>query len=295
MKNNNMKTSVVIPAYNAEDFINEQIEALLNNSLLPDEIIVSDNGSTDQTRNIVQSWGRKNSLVRCVDSSARRGVSYARNVGCSAAQGDSLLICDADDIVSSDWVEKIVEALNDSDMVGAGYQTLLLNEELGCYQLDEINVSQPHVVEGTPYLLGGNIGFKRTVMDTIGGFDSSYQGGHDEVDFCLRAIRAGFKLGWIAEPLLQYRQRPSARALARQSRNYGRTWVQLLENFSPEYAHHIPSLKLMLRRVLVSLPSYLRAKDKSWADIRAFWWNVGRLEGVFKYRILKKLPQREIK
>lgn len=295
MENINMKISVVIPAYNAENFIDEQIEALMKNSLLPDEIIISDNGSVDQTRRIVQNWGEKNSLVRCVDSSSKRGVSYARNIGCSSAQGEFILICDADDIVAPDWIEKMSVALHDADLVGSGHQLLFFNKESKSYYLGTVSTAQPQVFKGVFYILGASMGFKSKLFKSLGGFDTSYQAGHDEVDFCLRATEKGFQLGWIPEPLIQYRQRLSKKALARQSKNYGRTWVQLIMNFCPTYDQYLPSLKLMLRKTLPGLPRYLMGRHHAWNEIRGFWWNIGVLEGVIRYRILKKLPQREIK
>lgn len=289
-----MEISVVIPAYNAENFIALQLEALLGNSLLPHEIIVSDNGSNDRTRKIVLDWGRKNSIIRCVDSSLRRGVSYARNIGCLSARGKFILICDADDIVAPNWVEKMSAALRDAEIVGSGHQLLLFDKESSSYYLGASKTMQPQVFEGVFYNLGASIGFRSELFNSLGGFDTSYQAGHDEVDFCLRAAEKRFKSRWIPEPLIQYRQRLSEKALARQSRNYGRTWVQLIINFTPIYDQYLPSLKLMLRKTLPGIPQYFMRRHHEWNEIRGFWWNIGVLEGVVKYQILKAMPARRL-
>lgn len=287
------EVSVVIPAYNAADFIREQLDALLSGTFLPGEIVVSDNGSTDTTSSLVQSYTDSVVPVRVVDSSSRQGVSYARNKGAEEANGKKLLICDADDVVDSRWVEQMSLHLDSCDLVGSGYQHLV-RQTNGDYTLGHLFVNQPEVFNGRRYLLGATIGFRRDVFESLHGFDMSYRGGHDEVDFCLRASAQGYTQGWIPEPLILYRQRPSHKGLAKQSRNYGRTWIQLAQNFSPIYNHHIPSLKLMIRKVAPQVPSVLLKKQMSWEELRGFYWNVGRLEGVIKYRVLRKTPQRNL-
>lgn len=287
------EVSVVIPAYNAADFIRKQLDALLSGTFLPGEIVVSDNGSTDTTSSLVQSYTDSVVPVRVVDSSSRQGVSYARNKGAEEANGKKLLICDADDVVDSRWVEQMSLHLDSCDLVGSGYQHLV-RQTNGDYTLGHLFVNQPEVFEGHRYLLGATIGFRRDVFESLHGFDMSYIGGHDEVDFCLRASAQGYIQGWIPEPLILYRQRPSHKGLAKQSRNYGRTWIQLAQNFSPIYDHHIPSLKLMIRKVAPQVPSVLLNKQMSWEELRGFYWNVGRLEGVIKYRVLRKTPQRNL-
>lgn len=287
------EVSVVIPAYNAADFIREQLDALLSGTFLPGEIVVSDNGSTDTTASLVQSYVDSVVPVRVVDSSSRQGVSYARNKGAEEANGKKLLICDADDVVDSRWVEQMSLHLDSCDLVGSGYQHLV-RQANGDYTLGHIFIHQPEVFNGNRYLLGGIIGFRRDVFESLHGFDMSYIGGHDEVDFCLRASAHGYTQGWIPEPLILYRQRPSHKGLAKQSRNYGRTWIQLAQNFSPIYDHHVPSLKLMIRKVVPQVPSVLLKKQMSWEELRGFYWNVGRLEGVIKYRVFRRTPQRNL-
>ena len=287
------EVSVVIPSYNAADFIRKQLDALLSGTFLPGEIVVSDNGSTDTTASLVQAYTDSVVPVRVVDSSSRQGVSYARNKGAEEANGKKLLICDADDVVDSRWVEQMSLHLDSCDLVGSGYQHLV-RQANGDYTLGHLFIHQPEVFDGNRYLLGGTIGFRRDVFESLHGFDMSYIGGHDEVDFCLRASAQGYTQGWIPEPLILYRQRPSRKGLVKQSRNYGRTWIQLAQNFSPIYNHHIPSLKLMIRKVAPQVPSVLLKKQMSWEELRGFYWNVGRLEGVIKYRVLRKTPQRNL-
>lgn len=286
------KFSVVIPTYNAESFIEEQLQAVWGGTLKPDQIIISNNGSTDNTCSVVQKLQLTIPVLEIVDSSAMQGVNYARNVGIIHARHEHVLICDADDIVASTWAQKMIASLSAYDLVGSGHQELVYSDKLSTYVQERVVIDQPKVFANQKYLLGGNLALRKTVFETLGGFDCSYRGGHDEVDFCLRASRLGYTQGWISEPLIQYRQRVSDKALFKQFYNYGRTWVQLALNFSPDFDEYIPSFKLMARKLAVTLREYLLSRDKSRARLQQLSWDLGRLYGVFVYRSLGQKPDR---
>jgi glycosyltransferase involved in cell wall biosynthesis len=107
-----MKLSVVIPAYNEESFIAGTIEALQNQTVKPDEIIVVDNNSFDRTGDIARSMGAQVIVER------KRGITPARNRGFNAATGDIIARCDSDTRPYPNWVELIKKSFESSDIVG---------------------------------------------------------------------------------------------------------------------------------------------------------------------------------
>ena len=81
------KISVIIPAYNAQKYIRESINSILNQTLKPFEIIVVNDGSTDETRNIIGKWSQKESLIHLITqdnegigSARKREVSFLRSL-----------------------------------------------------------------------------------------------------------------------------------------------------------------------------------------------------------------------
>jgi len=123
-----MKLSVIIPCFNAANTIAVQLEALAHQHWCePWEVIVSNNGSTDETVAIEQ-YQENLSNLRIVDSSDQRGAAHARNVGILAAAGDALAFCDADDEVGLGWVMAIGEALSKYDFVACKREYNKLNE-----------------------------------------------------------------------------------------------------------------------------------------------------------------------
>jgi len=117
------------PCFNAANTIAVQLEALAHQHWCePWEVIVSNNGSTDETVAIVEQYQEKLSNLRIVDSSDQRGAAHARNVGILAAAGDALAFCDADDEVGLGWVMAIGEALSKYDFVACKREYNKLNE-----------------------------------------------------------------------------------------------------------------------------------------------------------------------
>ena len=101
-----MKTSVVIPCYNGARFLPFTLESLFSQTCPPDEVIVVDDGSTDDSANVAARTGRAVTVIR----QKNQGESVARNVGLKAAHGDYLLFLDADDMLAPQSIERLTTA-----------------------------------------------------------------------------------------------------------------------------------------------------------------------------------------
>jgi glycosyltransferase involved in cell wall biosynthesis len=101
--------SVVIPCYNAARFLRETLASALNQTCRPLEVIVVDDGSTDDSAAIAESFGPPVRVMR----QANQGESVARNVGIAAARGDYLQFLDADDLLDREAIRRKAEALRD--------------------------------------------------------------------------------------------------------------------------------------------------------------------------------------
>ena len=102
--------SVIIPSYNAADYIAQTLESVLAQTLTDIEVIVVDDGSTDNTRNIVADFANKDPRLTLVEQ-ANQFAGVARNNGMSKARGKYLYFLDADDYVESNALEELVNAI----------------------------------------------------------------------------------------------------------------------------------------------------------------------------------------
>src|SRR5664280_480101 len=104
-----MKVSILIPLYNAEKYIAQTIQCALNQTWHNIEIIVVDDGSTDQSLNIAKSFEREN--VRIV-TQANKGAAAARNLALQFSTGDYIQFLDSDDLLSDDKIEKQLKTVS---------------------------------------------------------------------------------------------------------------------------------------------------------------------------------------
>ncbi|MGQ9510296.1 MAG: glycosyltransferase family 2 protein [Thermaceae bacterium] len=98
-----MRLSVVIPAHNEEAYLPKALEALRRQTLPPDEIVVVDNASKDQTAQVARSFGAR--VVFC----ERKGVAFARQAGLLAARGEWVAMTDADSLPTPRWLERLMK------------------------------------------------------------------------------------------------------------------------------------------------------------------------------------------
>src|ERR1051326_5092078 len=101
--------SILIPAYNAEQWISEAIKSALDQTWPTKEIIIVDDGSRDQTLQVARQFASKQV---CVVTQENQGASAARNKACELSQGDYIQWLDADDLLSPAKIAKQVEASN---------------------------------------------------------------------------------------------------------------------------------------------------------------------------------------
>lgn len=115
--------SIIVPVYNTERFVSKCIESILGQSFEDFELILIDDGSTDQSGDICDKYAIKDSRVKVIHQK-NRGVSAARNRGLDVAQGNYLYFVDSDDYLESNALEIIYPYFFDSDidMVCFGFQ-----------------------------------------------------------------------------------------------------------------------------------------------------------------------------
>ena len=196
-ENNFPSVSVIIPVFNGEETIEECIRGVLDSDYSSFEIIVVDDGSNDQTSQIVKSFNQVN-LLRQNNS----GSAAAKNLGAQNANGDYVYFLDSDVIIFKDTISKLIETAitYEVDMVVGRYSTEPLNNRLANHYKaimdfvqyipkkfrNEVKIN--HQMGG-----GGDLFSKKSFME-VGGFNEKYGGANVErEEFYIRFYSAGFK------------------------------------------------------------------------------------------------------
>lgn len=106
--------SVIVPIYNIQDYLEECIKDILNQTFIDFELILVDDGSKDNSGKICDEYALKDERIR-VFHKENGGVSSTRNLGLSVAQGEYIAFVDGDDKIENDYLEKLYEGIKDSD------------------------------------------------------------------------------------------------------------------------------------------------------------------------------------
>ena len=127
------KTSVVITTYNGEKYINELLDSILYQSVCADEVIIMDDGSTDQTVNIVSNYIQTNELSTWTLKINKKNLGWKKNfkMGFDLASGDLIFPCDQDDVWDLDKIRKMSVVMNDNAWINVlvtNYKILIEGE-----------------------------------------------------------------------------------------------------------------------------------------------------------------------
>jgi len=196
--------------------------------------VISDNGSTDETVAIARSYADRLPGLVVVDSSARTGAGYARNVGARSTSARLLAFCDADDEAAPGWLAAMVDALGRDDFVAGRFDAIKLNDagtmrSRSLQQSDGLQESP--FGPGLPHAGGGNLGVSREAFFRVDGFDPAV-GFLEDTDLCWRIQLAGVPLVFCPDALMHVRLRSSLRTMWSQGKTYGKASA-LLERRYP--------------------------------------------------------------
>lgn len=199
--------SIVIPCYNKADTIAKSIESAITQTCKPKEIVIVDDGSTDNSVEIIQKYTADNIILIQQKNS---GVAIARNNGILKTTSTYVCCLDSDDQIAPKFLEVCKKELDNNRSVGIAYTGLLLLNKGG--QTSQNN--WPGQFDYNLQVSGNNqiptcCVFRRTMFDRLGGYRQRYAPsgmGVEDAEFWLRAGAAGFSARKVTEePLFIYR------------------------------------------------------------------------------------------
>lgn len=261
--------SIVIPVLNGGDTISDTLRALQGQAggLAGVEIIVVDNGSSDDTVTIVQQFPV--SLLH----EPLRGASAARNRGLYAASNDVVINVDADTVPSRQWLREILAPFADPEVILVGGQTLSFPPGNAVERyIDQCGLHRPRYnVENPvmPFVMGGNLAVRRAAALAVGGWDESFPRGED-VEFCTRLQRR-YSTGIHYQPSagLFHRHRGDVDSLRSQAWGYGHGTALLYARYPEDLQWDVWRV-LRVGRILVA-----RMAVQIWTGLA---YRLGRIE-----------------
>lgn len=251
--------SVVIPVYNNAERLREVLQAVLQQDYPSDcyEVIVVDNGSTDGSHTVAQSFEQ----VRLLFETEHLGSPYsARNRGVEAAEGEIIALLDSTCRPVVHWLSEGVQAMSreEADLVAGEIEFEFNNNITRGKIFDSLtNVRVKEYVEKRRAATTGNLFVERQVFVAQGGFPKGIRSGGD-MRWTGAAVRAGYHLVYSAEAKTYYPARPLLPLLKKQWRiaqGHPANWR--------EEGREIGLIKVLILAVIPPRISSLRAKIRS--------------------------------
>lgn len=197
--------SVVIPVYNAEKYLQETIQSVLNQTYQNFEIVAVNDGSSDHSLEILQQFDDARLRIISKDNS---GVSDTRNVAIEAAEGEYVCFLDSDDYLAPQYIQRLYDTAiaHDADMVVCNYTTFRGSPAFNGQKLDAISVLRTEVLVQAGVLTSAwtkliklSTLYRQNIV-----FDTNMTFGED-LFFCWKALLAAENVWFIDEKLYGYR------------------------------------------------------------------------------------------
>jgi glycosyltransferase involved in cell wall biosynthesis len=261
-----LRISVVIPTYNHGTFVRHALASVLGQTVPASEVIVVDDGSTDDTAAVLRTYD--NGRVRVIRQ-ANRGVAAARNAGAATATGDLVAFLDSDDVWMPAKLESQVSrfvAAPELGLVHCGLDEVDGRDRLIRRRLDGMEgwVAEEMLLfrRGVIFGAGSTAMVSSVAFRAVGGFDERLSTAADW-DFCYRIARR-YPIGFVKEALVRYRlhgltMHMNVRAMER----------DMLRGYAKAFSEGDPALRKLRRRAYGKLHSVLAGSYLEVGEYRA--------------------------
>ena len=231
------RVSVVVASYNGGRTLGACLESLQRLNYPDYEVILVDDGSTDNTPEIARTFPG----VRTIRQE-NHGLSVARNVGSAAATGEIVAYTDSDCRADEDWLYYLVGDLLRNGCAGVGGHNFLPPEDSLVATAVMVSPGGPaHVMlndREAEHIPGCNMAFYKWSLEEIGGFDPVFRKAGDDVDVCWRLQQHGHRIAFSPAGFVWHYRRSTVKAYLQQQKGYGEAEA-LLSLKHPEYFNSI--------------------------------------------------------
>jgi glycosyltransferase involved in cell wall biosynthesis len=236
MRGNVPRVSVVIPTYNRAQLIAESIKSVLDQTFTDFELIVVDDGSTDNTREVVDSFQDSRIRYICLEN---RGAAAARNNGIQASSGEYVAFLDSDDVLLKKALESGVQVLDRHPEVAFSCGQIYRMDEKGrVFGVRKLRCRHASIRQGTEeivqFLVYGNhintmtVMARRSCLFEVGLFDTTFRYGSEDFDLFVRLAKK-YAVAYIAKPIAKAREHSGRISNERGTNEEEKSKIRVLE------------------------------------------------------------------
>lgn len=277
-KNKKSDVTAIIPVYNGEKYLKEAIESVLNQTVLPDELVIIDDGSIDGSLDIIKQI--KCSIPIKIISQQNAGQSSARNNGVKNSKTNYIAFLDQDDFWYKNHIEVLIQPFLQNPSIGWVYSNLdtvrsdgsIIQQNL----LDTINIRHPKndiniCLSEDMFILPSASIIRKKAFQSINGFDERLSGYEDD-DLFLRLFYNGWKNIYINDSLSAWRIHLASSMFSKRMLTSRRIyWEKLINNYpdKPEVNQFYVRDRIAPRFFKYALNEYIRGIKSNDYDLCA--------------------------
>ena len=240
--------SIIVPLYNRPQEIDELLHTLCKQTYLQFEVLVIEDGSTNDAKNIVSSYSEKLDISYFYKEN--EGQGFARNYGFARAKGDYFVVFDSDCLIPEHYLETVKNYLLEHQLNAYGgpdgaHKSFTSIQKAISYAMTSpfttggIRGNKKHIGQFHPRSF--NMGISREVWEKTGGFILTRLG--EDIEFSIRVQSLGFKTGLIPGAIVYHKRRTSFTQFYKQLHFFGRARINIYKHFPSELkiVHFFPA------------------------------------------------------
>ncbi len=240
--------SIIIPLYNRPQEIDELLHTLTRQTYLQFEVLVIEDGSVNDAKDIVTSYSDKLDISYYYKEN--EGQGFSRNYGFARAKGDYFVVFDSDCLIPEDYLETVKEYLLENQLDAYGGPDGSHNSFTAIQKAISYSMTSPFTtggIRGNKKHIGKfhprsfNMGISREVWERTGGFILTRLG--EDIEFSIRIHSMGFTIGLIPGAIVYHKRRTSFTQFYKQLHFFGRARINIYKHFPSELklVHFFPA------------------------------------------------------
>lgn len=288
---NNSRVSVIVPCYNHAQFILETLESLTNQTYESFECIIVDDGSTDNTRELVKNWIEDKIQFKYFFQE-NSGLSSARNKGITLSSGFYILPLDSDDKISGNYLEKCVSELERNQEIKIAYgEAYFFGNSFNKWNLEKYkfeDILYKNMIHCTGL-------FRKEDWVRVGGYDENLKEGLEDWEFWISILKKDGKVSKIKDCFFYYRLKENSMIMDSVIKNhYGyNSRVYIFEKHIEVYRktnfYDMYFENYKLKKNLQDPLSFLTISNLFYLLVKSFIKNIENFVKKIKRRLKKEL------